>query len=303
MKLKIWNCVSALTIFSWLAMPVFVIAQDNPSQEHTQYKLLDLGTLGGPNSYLNFASTVGRTSGIFVGQADTLTPAPSNTNPFNCFDPYVMNAFRWQDGVLANLHSLNGDENCSEATLIGMGMFAGDSENGAIDPMTGFKEIRAVVWKDGTIVDLGTFGGNHSGAQGIAGHDQIVGFALNTIFDPFSIFDFFFLGSSNGTQTRAFLWEQGKGMQDLGTLGSGNDSFPFAANIRGQVAGAAYTNSMPNPVTHLPTMDPFLWDKKNGMTDIGTLGGTLGLPNFLNDRGQVVGTSNLSGDLISHGFL
>jgi probable HAF family extracellular repeat protein len=215
-----------------------------------------------------------------------------------------MNAFKWEDGVLTNLHSLNGDQNCSEATLIGpRGMFAGNSENGAVDPITGFKEIRAVVWKDGAIVDLGAFGGNHSGAQAIAGRDQVVGFALNTVPDPFSIFDFFFLGFSNGTQTRAFLWEEGQGMQDLGTLGSGKDAVPFAANIRGQVAGAAYTNSTPNPVTNLPTMDPFLWDKKNGMTDIGTLGGTLGLPNFLNDRGQVVGTSNLSGDLFSHGFL
>ena len=181
-------------------------------------------------------------------------------------------------------------------------MFAGNSENGAVDPITGFKEIRAVVWKDGAIIDLGTFGGNHSGAQGIAGRDQVVGLALNTIPDPFSIFDFFFLGFSNGTQTRAFLWEEGQGMQDLGTLGSGNDAVPFTANIRGQVAGAAYTNSTPNPVTNLPTLDPFFWDKKNEMIDIGTLGGTLGLPNFLNDRGQVVGTSNLSGDLFSHGF-
>ena len=287
--------------------PAGMAAQDNPSQDHQpkhhQYKLVDVGTLGGPDSYLNYASTVGRTSGIFVGQADTPTPAPSNTNPFNCFGPDVMNAFKWEDGVITNLHSLNGDQNCSQASLIGpRGMFAGNSENGAVDPITGFKEIRAVVWKDGAIVDLGTFGGNHSGAQGMAGRDQIVGFALNTVPDPFSIFDFFFLGFSNGTQTRAFLWEEGKGMQDLGTLGSGNDAVPFTANIRGQVAGAAYTNSTPNPGTGIPTLDPFFWDKKNGMTDIGTLGGTVGLPNFLNDRGQVVGTSNLSGDLFSHGF-
>jgi probable HAF family extracellular repeat protein len=292
---------------SKLPGPATTATQDSPSQDHQhrhhQYKLVDVGTLGGPNSYLNYASTVGRTNGIFVGQADTPTPAPSDTNPFNCFGPDVMNAFKWEDGVLTNLHSLNGDQNCSQASLIGpRGMFAGNSENGAVDPITGFKEIRAVVWKDGAIIDLGTFGGNHSGAQGIAGGDQVVGFALNTIPDPFSIFDFFFLGFSNGTQTRAFLWEEGKGMQDLGTLGSGNDAVPFTANVRGQVAGAAYTNSTPNPSTNLPTLDPFFWDKKNGMIDIGTLGGTLGLPNFLNDRGQVVGTSNLLGDLFSHGF-
>ena len=184
MKSRTWMWTTVVYLFAALAMPVGMAAQDNPSQDHKskhhQYKLVDLGTLGGPNSYLNFASTVGRTSGIFVGQADTPTPAPSNTNPFNCFDPYVMNAFKWEDGVLTNLHSLNGDQNCSEATLIGpRGMFAGNSENGAVDPITGFKEIRAVVWKDGAIVDLGTFGGNHSGAQAIAGRDQVVGFALN----------------------------------------------------------------------------------------------------------------------------
>jgi probable HAF family extracellular repeat protein len=39
------------------------------------------------------------------------------------------------------------------------------------------------------------------------------------------------------------------------------------------------------------------------MTDLGTLGGTCGLPLALNSRGQVVGVSNLPGDLTAHPFL
>jgi probable HAF family extracellular repeat protein len=38
-------------------------------------------------------------------------------------------------------------------------------------------------------------------------------------------------------------------------------------------------------------------------TDLGTLGGTNGTTWWLNNRGQVVGTSNLAGDAAHHGFL
>ena len=38
------------------------------------------------------------------------------------------------------------------------------------------------------------------------------------------------------------------------------------------------------------------------MTDLGTLGGTCGFPNQMNERGQVVGQSDLSGDLTFHPF-
>jgi probable HAF family extracellular repeat protein len=61
-------------------------------------------------------------------------------------------------------------------------------------------------------------------------------------------------------------------------------------------------HSTPNPVTGLPTADPFLW-QHGRMIDLGTLGGTFGSPGDLNDSGQVVGSSNLAGDIYYHPFL
>jgi len=174
---------------------------------------------------------------------------------------------------------------------------AGISENGEIDPLLGFPEAIAVLWKDGKIINLGTLdGGYESVANAVNDQGQVVGPALNTVPDPYSM-----LGL--GTQTRAFLWENGV-MRDLGTLG-GPDAFAIYVNDRGQIAGSSYVNSTPNSADtcgYIPTQDPFLWEDGK-MIDLGTLGGVCGFGNGLNNRGEVVGQSDLSGDLYFHPFL
>ena len=138
------------------------------------------------------------------------------------------------------------EDNCGDALGINnYGEIAGQSSTSEFDPLLGVNQMRAVVWKDGNIEDLGTFGGNESGASSINNRGQVAGFALNDIPDPYSILGYFFLGSQNSTQTRAFIWRDGV-MHDLGTLG-GNDAqaFPGYINDRGQVSGISYTNTIP----------------------------------------------------------
>src|SRR5215467_5738479 len=96
------------------------------------------------------------------------------------------------------------------------------------------------------------------------------------------------------------IWA-GWGGPDAGLVGSFKGNVEM--NERGQVVACSDTNSTINPVTGTPTIDPFLWDKEEGMIDLGTLGGTSGCAIYLNNRGQVVGYSNVAGDLTLHPFL
>ena len=99
----------------------------------------------------------------------------------------------------------------------------------------------------------------------------------------------------------AFLWQIGE-TQDLGTLG-GPGSFAFFVNEREQVAGMSFPNSTASSNCPFPLIThPFLWDDGK-MVDLGTLGGTCGLAMALNNRGQVVGQSNLAGDQTAHPFI
>lgn len=295
----------AATIIA-LAIPLAVAAQAAPTKNrttHHHYKLIDLGTLGGPQSVIfEQATRPLNNQGTVVSCADTSNLDPDNPqNPYfiypdNKLNPYIQHISRWRDGTKTDLGALPGGTSSCTQWINERGMVVGGSANGLIDPLTGYPEVVATLWQSGKIHNLGTLGGNGSVAYSLNDRGQVVGWASNTIPDSFSWTVF----ATGATQAHAALWRNGV-IRDMGTLG-GPDSAAYFINDRGQVAGQSLTNSVANPTTGFPTQDPFLWESGT-MTDLGTLGGTNGYPLSINNRGEVVGQSNLAGDQSWHAFL
>lgn len=307
MKFRGVSWLLLLTLCTGLTLSQRGAAQErgelkSSERNHTRYRFRDVGSFGGPVSYLaNDATGTGSASGVLnasgsiVSGADTSASNPNYPNVcLLCVttDPLVVHAFLWQNGHLADLGALLGGNNSFANWISPNGLIAGYSETGQIDPLIGVPAIDAVLWKQGQIIDLGTIeGGYESAAFAVNNHGKVVGGFVNTIPDAFSPFGF---------QVRAFAWNDGL-MKDLGTLG-GPEATAYLVNERGQMAGTSFLNSTANSVTGLPTQDPFLWE--NGtMIDLGTLGGTFGIPNYLDNHGRVIGQSNLAGDLSQHPFL
>ncbi len=194
-----------------LTLPVRLAAQESKewNKEHRRYRLVDLGTFGGPASHIllgiSFFAGVLNNRGTAVGWADTPTPDPY---PKFCFNPecFISHAFQRREGVLTDLGVLAGGASSQASWISANGLVVGNSQNGEIDPLVpGFPEVRAVLWRHGEIIDLGTLEGGHKSQAGaVNNRGQVVGASNNTIPDPFS------LVFSNGFQVRAFCGKRGK---------------------------------------------------------------------------------------------
>jgi probable HAF family extracellular repeat protein len=310
MNSKTLTRIIALTVFAALALPLQLAAQDNAKPHHHHqyhhYKLIDTGTFGGPQSFeygppfpragvLNNRGTLG-------GWADTSTLDPLCY--FDFPDCNEAHAFQWQNGGKTDLGILPGGRNSQVNWISANGVLTGVADNGQMDPLGGIPELHAVLWENGGITDLGTLpeGGYQSFTGAVNRRGEVVGSAQNTVPDPNSMF------TGYGYQTRAFYWKNGV-MQDLGTLGTGTDAIAALINDGGQVVGWSYTNSVPSPICasfnygFALTTSSFIWDNKNGMRDIGGLGGTCTLAVDVNGRGQIVGGSAVTADQTTHPFV
>jgi probable HAF family extracellular repeat protein len=165
----------------------------------------------------------------------------------------------------------------------------------------------AFLWSQSTgLQDLGTLGGCCSRATGINNSGQVVGWSFPPTGSPAHPFvwtaqggmhDLGFPGQasainnsgqavgfySDGKQSRAFLWSEASGLQDLGSL-DGTTSFALDINDNGCVIGISGTNS-----------HAFLWTKDGGMQDVSAMlaGKVLSLivvPDTasINNAGQIV---------------
>src|SRR5712692_5439556 len=283
MRLNFRNPALAISLLLCLAVPLELSAQ------HTvRYKLIDL-TLGGPISYpSDDGARILNNAGVVSSFADTAFPDPFA--PDFCFDAdcLLAHGYRWRNGVMTDLGSLVDGFTSFASSLNDRRWSIGASQTGIIDPLFGFPQFRATLWIGRRIINLGVVpGGSESFGTSINNAGQAVGISDNGVADPFSLFGV-------GVQVRTFLWEEGE-LRDIGTLG-GPDAAPGPGcnNQRpGVIVGISYTTSIPNPETGIPTLAPYLWD--NGkMTDLGTLGGSVGFGQCANKRLQVIGASSLA---------
>lgn len=185
-------------LFATEAIPARLAAQkQNTDEPRRRYRLIDTGTLGGPTSSLGFEGERDiNNPGVLVSLADTSMPDPFAPNCF--LDCFLAHTVAWRNDTLTGLGALPVVNNSGPIWISDTGLISGLSQNGDIDPLTGAPEFRAVLWKDGLIIDLGTFGGNNSCAGAVNDRGQVVGAAARNLSDPFPLC----FGSQ---QTRVFV--------------------------------------------------------------------------------------------------
>jgi len=288
-KLKLTLAVAAI-----VAAP-FAFAQSPPA-----FRVVDLGTLGGPSS-----SALGlNATAHVVGRG----PDAEGTE----------RAFLWRQGSIEDLGDLGGGDARAYA-INDSGRIAGSSPT----PEDPDGEYQAFYYDPETgMRPLGTLGGSRSRAFALNNRGQVAGFART----PDGRF-------------RAFLWDEQSGMVDIlaGQGGAGN-SFGFGINDQGEVAGSSgpddthandfaylwrdgevinlgnfggasafaqgineYSQVTGGAMTADGETHAFLWDDGE-LLDLGTFGGPNSSGRKVNNLGWVVGVADLP-DETEHAFL
>ena len=240
---------------------------------------IDLGTLGGKNSWTNYGGINDR--GDAAGLAETSVPDPDGEDFCGFGTKLTCRPFLWRNGHMMALPTLGGN-NGQASAINNRGQIVGISETTVPDPgcpsSKPGKIVSPVLWEKGGVRSLPTVAGDPDGfVQGINDQGQAVGSS----------------GVCTSMAIHAVLWEKGTAFQlpDLGR--DGNDA--YAINDHDQIVG--YVSS-PDGTTIFAA----IW-QNGGVTSIPTLPeDSAAFATGINNRGQVVGsTFNSMG--WSHGFI
>ncbi len=231
---------------------------------------LDLGTLGGQNSWMNWGEI--NDFGQVVGFSETNVPDPNGEDVCGFGTHLTCRPFLWQVFHMSALPTLGGN-NGQASAINNRGQIVGFAENGTVDstcpPGTTNNRIQLpVLWENGKAQAraLPTVDGDPDGdAFWINDQGQAVGDT----------------GTCGGAILHAVSWENGTAtaLPDFGT-----GAIAFGINNQGQIVGTV--GSADNT-----TQYGALW--QNGvLTNLGTLPGDFGaIASGINNKGQVVGST------------
>jgi probable HAF family extracellular repeat protein len=245
-------------------------------RNHSSASAIDLGTLGGPNSYL---------TGTYSGYSET-----SNTDPlgqdFNGFGDFLI-ALPFVLGYdpsssnhisLVPLPTLGGNSgdafwNNDRGEVVGVSATSKQDPGCLVDgqPQAPYYELQQflpAVWEFGRVKALPLLRGDSDG-RAYANNDlgEVVGSS----------------GTCLNADMHGWIWQNGR-VRNLGSLGGVLATDPNSINNLGEVTG---TSDLAGDAT----FHAFLW-RKGVMTDLGTLpGDSYSYGSSINDRGQIVGES------------
>ncbi len=249
---------------------------------------IDLGTLGGPNSAVEWP--VNNDRGLIAGISET-NEAQKLGETWSCAEGFfpqppsghICRGFAWQNHHMTQLPTLGGNNGFATGAndrgqIVGWAETRNHDSTCTPPQVLGFEAVIYQLKGGSKIEELAPYHGDKDGAAteindagqvvGISGRcDQAVG---------------------RFTAHHAVMWERGRTI-DLGNLGGTAWNTPMAINARGDVVGFS---DLSGDSSGNPNFHAFLWTRGHGMQDLGTLYGdeyseALGI----NDSGAIVGVS------------